>query len=254
MTILDGKTVLITGASRGIGAAAARRFAQDGARVMLASRDSRALTALTEEINTQNGKAEAFSCDVSSWSEVSRLVDLTHAKFGTVDVLINNAGVIDPISRLETSDPQDWRQTVNTNLMGAYHALRAVLPYMIAQRCGTVLNLSSGAATSALEGWSHYCATKAALYALTRCADIECRDLGVRVIGLSPGTVATDMQNKIRLSGINPVSRLSPDAHIPAEWVAKALAHLVGPEGDNWRGQDFSLKSVEGRRLVGLPQ
>lgn len=249
MTDLTGQTVVITGASRGIGAATARHFAGLGARVALLARDGAALAALVGDIGDQ---AMALPCDMGDWAAVAAAVAKTEARFGPIHVLINNAGLIEPIARLADSDPKDWGRVVDVNLKGVYHGLRAVLPGMLAAGAGTVLNLSSGAASSALEGWSHYCATKAAVLALTRCADREYRDQGIRVIGLSPGTVATGMQEQIRASGINPVSRLDPSAHIPADWVARALAYLCGPGGDAHRGTDFSLKTTEGRAEAGL--
>ncbi|MCE8535245.1 SDR family oxidoreductase [Ruegeria pomeroyi] len=249
MTDLTGQTVVITGASRGIGAATARHFAGLGAQVALLARDGAALEALAGDIGNQ---ALALPCDMGDWAAVAAAVAATEARFGPIHVLINNAGLIDPIARLADSDPKDWGRVVDVNLKGVYHGLRAVLPGMLATGGGTVLNLSSGAATSALEGWSHYCATKAAVLALTRCADREYRDQGIRVIGLSPGTVATGMQVQIRASGINPVSRMDPSAHIPADWVAQALAYLCGPGGDAHRGTDFSLKTAEGRAEAGL--
>lgn len=249
MTDLTGQTVVITGASRGIGDATARHFASLGAQVALLARDGAALEALAGEIGAQ---AMALPCNMGDWAAVAVAVAATEARFGPIDVLINNAGLIDPIARLADSDPKDWGRVVDVNLKGVYHGLRAVLPGMLAAGGGTVLNLSSGAATSALEGWSHYCATKAAVLALTRCADREYRDQGIRVIGLSPGTVATGMQAQIRASGINPVSQLDPSAHIPADWVARALAYLCGPGGDRHRGADFSLKTAEGLAEAGL--
>ncbi|MCU9836815.1 SDR family oxidoreductase [Ruegeria sp. WL0004] len=249
MTDLTGQTVVITGASRGIGAATARHFAGLGARVALLARDGAALAALVGDIGDQ---AMALPCDMGDWAAVAAAVAATEARFGPIHVLVNNAGLIDPIARLADSDPKNWDRVVDVNLKGVYHGLRAVLPGMLAAGGGTVLNLSSGAATSALEGWSHYCATKAAVLALTRCADREYRDRGIRVIGLSPGTVATGMQVQIRASGINPVSRLDPSAHIPADWVARALAYLCGLGGDAHRGADFSLKTAEGRAEAGL--
>ena len=174
-------------------------------------------------------------------------------QLGSVDVLVNNAGLIDPIARIADSDPAAWGHVADVNYKGAYHGLRAALPVMLAQGSGTVINISSGAATSALEGWSHYCSTKAAVLSLTRCADRETRAAGIRVIGLSPGTVATDMQGAIRASGINPVSQLDPSLHIPPEWVAQAIGFLCGPGGDAFLGTDFSLKTDEGRALAGLP-
>ena len=244
MEHVEGKTVVITGASKGIGAATARVLAGLGARVVLAARSGDALTALAEETG-----GIAVPCDVSDFAQVQALIE----QAGDVDVLVNNAGLIDPIARIADSDPAAWGQVVDVNVKGVYHGLRAVLPGMIARGSGTVINISSGAATSALEGWSHYCATKAAVLSLNRVADKEVHSTGVRVMGLSPGTVATDMQREIAASGINPVSQLRWDAHIPPDWVGQAIAVLMGPEGDAWCGQDFSLKTDAGRKAAGLP-
>ena len=250
---LRGKTAIITGASRGIGAAAAHHFAGLGAHVVLAARSSGAIEKLAAEIAASGGQAIAVACDVSDWDQVRALIDTANREFGSADILINNAGVIDPIARIADSEPDQWSQVVDINLKGVYYGIRAVLPYMLDQGSGTILNISSGAATGSLEGWSHYCATKAAVLSLTRCTDKEYRDHGIRVMGLSPGTVATDMQVRIKASGINPVSQMDPSAHIPSDWVAQGLAFLCGPGGDAFRGTDFSLKTDEGRKLVGLP-
>ena len=244
MDHVNGKTVVITGASKGIGAATARVLAAQGANVVLAARSADALAQLAKETG-----GLAVPCDVADYAQVEKLVEAA----GDVDVLVNNAGLIDPIARIEDSDPAAWGTIVDVNLKGVYHGIRAVLPGMVARGTGTIINISSGAATGALEGWSHYCATKAAVLSLTRCTDKEVRDQGVRVMGLSPGTVATDMQREIKASGVNPVSQLDWEQHIPPEWVGQAIGVLMGPVGDNWRGTDFSLKTNEGRAAVGLP-
>ena len=244
MEHVKGKTVVITGASKGIGAATARVLASLGAKVVLAARTAKALDALAEQTG-----GSAHPCDVRDFGQVQSLM----AQVGHVDVLVNNDGLIDPIARLADSDPDAWARIVDVNVKGVYHGLRAVLPGMTARGTGTVINISSGAATSALEGWSHYCATKAAVLSLPRVADKEVRAAGVRVIGLSPGTVATDMQRQIAASGINPVSELPWEAHIDADWVGQAIAMLMGPLGDGYCGIDFSLKTDEGRAAVGLP-
>ncbi|MEX0338528.1 MAG: SDR family oxidoreductase [Arenibacterium sp.] len=250
---LQNQTALITGASRGIGAATARHLAELGANVALLARSAGDISEIADDITTKGGKAIAIAADVSDWAAVSGAVSRTKSELGGLDILINNAGVIDPIARISDSDPAAWEQVVQINLMGVYYGLRAALPIMQVQGSGTIINISSGAATGALEGWSHYCATKAAVLSLTRCADKEYRDHGIRVMGLSPGTVATEMQVQIKASGINPVSQLDPSVHIPSDWVARGIAYLCGPGGDAWRGTDFSLKTDEGRAAVGLP-
>jgi 3-oxoacyl-[acyl-carrier protein] reductase len=123
---------------------------------------------------------------------------------------------------------------------------------MLAKGSGTIVNISSGAAVSALEGWSQYCSSKAAALSLTRCSDKEFGEKGVRVVGLSPGTVATKMQVDIKASGINPVSQLDPSVHIPAEWVGETICWLCTPAGDTYRGIDCSLRDEDVRKAVGL--
>ncbi|MEM9392813.1 MAG: SDR family oxidoreductase [Pseudomonadota bacterium] len=248
MTNLTGQSVLITGASQGIGAATARHMAAQGARVALLARNEDALVRLAKETG-----GHAIPCDVSNPRAVSDAVDGLVRSAGRIDVLVNNAGIIDPIARLGDSDPDAWGHVVDVNLKGAYHMMRAVLPEMDTCGAGTIINLSSGAATSALEGWSHYCATKAALLSLTRVVHREYGERGIRVLGLSPGTVATEMQERIKASGINPVSQLAPEDHIAPQDVARAISWLCTPEADKHLGTDFSLKTAQGRSDAGLP-
>ena len=115
-----------------------------------------------------------------------------------------------------------------------------------------VLTVSSGAASYPLEGWSAYCASKAGAAMLLRCLDLESRQDGIRAIGLSPGTVATDMQQVIRASGVNPVSQLDWSAHIPADWPARALVWLATPAADDLVGTEVSLRDEAIRRRIGL--
>lgn len=194
-----------------------------------------------------------MTCDVADWDQAEAAIKIAQDSFGSVDIVLNNAGLIDPIARIEDIDPRAWDQVVDVNVKGAFHILRAAVPGMIERGTGLVINISSGAATNALEGWSHYCATKAALLSLTRTAHKELAPKGVNVVGLSPGTVATDMQRVIKTSGINPVSQLEWEAHIPADWVAQGIAWLTTDAARKFDGGDFSLKTNEGRAAVGLP-
>lgn len=250
MTGMTGKVVLITGASRGIGAAAAREFAARGARVALLARSRDAIAEIAGEIGAES--ALAIPCDISRYWEVRAAVDATTDAFGRLDVLVNNAGVIEPIGHLAGTDPVAWGQAIDTNLKGVYHGMRAAMPTMIDQGGGTILTVSSGAASRPVEGWSQYCAAKAGAAMLSRMADAEGRELGIRSIGLSPGTVATGMQREIRSSGINPISRLDWSEHIPPDWPAKALVWLAGPAGDEWLGREVSLRDEDVRRAIGL--
>ena len=251
---LTQRSALVTGASQGIGAEAAKALAAQGLGVTLLARSETRLQEVADAIRKEGGRALVIAADVADNDAMKAAVDKTVAEFGSLDVLLNNAGLIDPIARLEDSDPDAWSTVVDVNLKGVYYGIRHALPAMKAQGGGTIINISSGAATGALEGWSHYCATKAAVLSLTKCVDKEERDNNIRVIGLSPGTVATGMQVSIKESGINPVSQLDPGVHIPPEWVARAVVYLCGPEADAYRGGDFSLKTDEGRAAVGLPK
>jgi NAD(P)-dependent dehydrogenase (short-subunit alcohol dehydrogenase family) len=246
---MQGKVVAITGASRGIGAAAARVFAAAGAKVALLARSEREIDALAAEIGPA---ALALRCDVADWASVQQAVATVVQRFGRLDVLVNNAGTIDPIARLADVDPAAWGRAVDVNLKGVFHGLRAAIPVMRAQGSGTIITVSSGAARAALEGWSSYCAGKAGALMLTQAAHLEEGPHGIRVLGLSPGTVATEMQVKIKASGINPVSQLDPAVHIPADWPARALLWMCGPEADPWLGTDVMLRDEAVRKAVGL--
>jgi len=250
MTEVTGKTVIITGASRGIGAAAAQVFAKAGANVVLAARSLDQITALAAEISTKGGQAVAVQCDVSDFSAVQAAVDRANREFGGLDILINNAGMVDPIGPMATADPDEWGRTIDINIKGVFNGMRAALPLMGSG--STILTVSSGAAHSALEGWSAYCTSKAGAAMLTKAADTEHRATGIRIMGLSPGTVATDMQVKIRASGINPVSKLDPSAHIPASWAARALLWMCTKAADDFLGQEISLRDEKIRRRIGL--
>lgn len=246
---LKGKTAIITGASRGIGEATARLFAEAGANVALLARSEDAIARIAAEIGAN---AMAIPCDVADWGALSGAVDAVRKRFGGLDVLVNNAGVIDPIARLEDADPAAWSAAFDINLKGVFYGLRAAIPAMKAGGGGVIVNISSGAATGALEGWSHYCSSKAAALSLTRCAAKELEGTAVRVVGLSPGTVATEMQVSIKESGVNPVSKLDWSDHIPPEWPAKAIAWLASEDAREFDGDDVSLRDPEIRRCVGL--
>lgn len=252
MQELQGKTAIITGASKGIGAATARRMGELGINVVLTARSQELIKAIADEINVKGGTALAITCDVADYNQVNSAIAQTIMKFGKIDIVVNNAGLLEPIGHITDVSPDDWGKVIDVNVKGIYNMLHAALPGMVARGEGIIVNISSGAATSALEGWSHYCASKAAALMLTKATHKEYADKGIRVVGLSPGTVATEMQVNIKASGINPVAQLDPSVHIPPEWPAQAICWLATEDAREFDGDDVSLRDEAIRRRCGL--
>ncbi|MCC5986243.1 MAG: SDR family oxidoreductase [Pararhodobacter sp.] len=241
-----GKSVLLTGASRGIGAATARLFTASGAKLGLAGRPSEALEAVAAETG-----AALLPCDVADYRQVEGAVAAMTKRFGGLDVLINNAGSIHPIAPVAEAHPGDWARQIAVNLNGVFHGMRAAMPVMLAAGRGTIITVGSGAAYNPLEGWSGYCASKAGALMLTRNAHLEA-GRALRILSLSPGTVATDMQAAIKASGVNPVSQLDWSVHVPPEWPARALLWMCSNEADAFRGGEVSLREPDIRARLGL--
>ncbi|KUP95022.1 SDR family oxidoreductase [Tritonibacter horizontis] len=248
MNVAD-KTVVISGASRGIGADTARVFAAAGANVALLARSAEALKDLAAEIGE---KALVLACDVSDYAAVEAAFDAARKRFGSLDVLICNAGLIDPIARLQDASPAAWRQLIDVNITGVFNMMHAGLPHLKAAGGGSVLTIGSGASQRPLEGWSAYCTSKAGAAMLTEALHLEEGDNGIRVMGLSPGTVATQMQRDIKASGLNPVSKLAWEDHIPADWPARTLLWMCSADADAFVGTEISLRDETIRKRVGL--
>lgn len=252
MAALLGKVVIVTGASRGIGAAAAEALAAAGAAVMLTARDGKLAAEVAAGIAAAGGKAASLACDVADYAAVESLVAATTKRFGRPDILINNAGVIEPIATIAHSDPVAWAKNIQINLVGAFNAVRAVLPRMIAAGGGTIVNVSSGAALRPLEGWSAYCSGKAGMAMLTQAIKLEEGPNGIRVFGFQPGTTDTDMQVLIRASGMNAISQIPRTNLTPVAQPAAAIAYLCTPAADDLVGAEFSLRDEAFRKRIGL--
>lgn len=243
------KVVLITGASRGIGEAAAYEFAKKGAKIVLAARNIAEIERIGAEIGSS---AIAVQCDVAKFSDVEQAVARALEAFGRLDVFIGNAGVIAPMAPLAEADPEAFGQTIDINTKGVFHGMRAAIPVMVAQGGGTIITISSGAAYNAYPAWSAYCTSKAGALMLTKAAHGEYASKSIRALGLSPGTVATQMQRDIKASGLGPVSKLEWSDHIPPEWPARTLVWMCGAEADDFLGQDVMLRDEAIRKKVGL--
>ena len=249
---LDGKVAVVTGASRGIGAAVARAFSNAGAAVALAARDGSALDRLADEITGAGGNAIAWPTDVSDADAVARLIDRTVAQFGRVDVACNNAagGGHRPTPLAEVSlDAFD--SAVAVNLRGIFVAMRYEIPAMLASGGGAIVNMSSTAGSQAVAGLVAYVATKHGLEGLTKVAALDYAAAGIRVNAIAPGPILTDNLKRAgadaqaMAAAAMPLRRLGQPDEVAAAavWLASdAAAFVTG-----------TTLTIDGGKLAGTP-
>jgi len=199
---LHGKVAVVTGASSGIGAATARVLAGAGAAVMLAARREDRLEDLVAEIVSAGGRAAARRTDVSVRSDVDALVESTLELFGRVDILVNNAGIM-PLSPLKEVRVEEWERMVDVNVKGVLYGVGAVLPTMLEQGSGHIVNVGSVAGRRPFPGGSVYAATKFAVRALSWGIHLELgAEHGIRVTDIQPGMVETELTDHIADDGL----------------------------------------------------
>lgn len=190
------KTAIVTGGGRGIGRETAITLAKLGVNVVVCSRTENDINSVVYEVKNIGNQADVIGvkCDVSIASQVISAVKLAVDKFGweTIDVLVNNAGVVFNKKLIETSE-KEWDQTINTNLKGAYLFTKAVLPFMIKMRSGTIVNVNSGAGRTGFSNLTSYCASKFGLFGLTESVALEVNTYNLRVMTILLGRVATQM-------------------------------------------------------------
>jgi NAD(P)-dependent dehydrogenase (short-subunit alcohol dehydrogenase family) len=238
-----GKTALVTGASRGIGAAVALALAQRGIAPALAVRKPEAAHDVASAVRKLGVPCLVLRCDVASADDVRQAVGAMLDSWGRLDAVINNAGQIEPIGHVDHTEPAAWAKAIQVNLLGAYHVIHAALPSLLRAK-GAVVNVSTGAAHAPREGWSAYCSSKAALAMLTRCVAHEYGAAGVAAYGLQPGLVDTDMQVRIRGSGMNEISKVPQDKLAPPERSAGVIAWLADQRPTDLLGQDLTLDAA----------
>jgi NAD(P)-dependent dehydrogenase (short-subunit alcohol dehydrogenase family) len=195
---VSSPTVVVTGASRGLGAATARLVAQLGANVILMARSQDKLETVVHEIEDEGGLALAVPGNVSRAEDCQRVIQRATERFGGIDGLVNNAGILEPVGPIAEAEAKAWRENWAVNVLGPVLMCQAALPHLRARK-GRVVNVSSGAAVNAIEGWGAYCLSKAALNHLTRMLAAE--EPEVTAISLRPGVVDTEMQEAIRRQG-----------------------------------------------------
>ncbi|MGH9469564.1 MAG: 3-oxoacyl-[acyl-carrier-protein] reductase [Terriglobia bacterium] len=216
---LEGKVALITGASQGIGRACGLVFAEAGARVALGARNVEKLGEAAAEIEAAGGKALAVRLDVAEAGAAKSAVEQAVQTWGRIDILVNNAGITRD-NLLMRMRPEDWELVLKTNLDGAYHCIRAVLPHMVRQRYGRIINIASVVAQAGNAGQANYIASKAGLIGLTKAVAAEVASRSITVNAVSPGFVDTAMTQKLpdevkqKILGMIPLGRVGTDREI----------------------------------------
>lgn len=231
-------TIIVFGASRGLGEAIALDLARSGLAVASVCRKLGDAESIAQRINSLGGRALALTADVTDFGAIANVARKAAEWQGGLAGIVNNAGSIQPIAPLADTDPTQWGQLISINLVGAYHCVRASLPHLDAG--GVVVNISSGAASHAMEGWSAYCASKAGLAMLTQSISHEHPTL--RTYGFRPGVVDTEMQGEIRASGINRVSKLRRDELLAPSIPAAGVTWLVRHAPPDLSGQEVDIR------------
>ncbi|MEM3186327.1 MAG: SDR family oxidoreductase [Conexivisphaerales archaeon] len=198
---LRDKVAIVTGAGVGIGRTIALKFAKEGAKLAINSRTRTTLEDTAKKIEDLGGEVLARTMDVSVPEEVEQFVQDTYKEFGRVDVLVNNAGILGPIGPAAENDVASWIYTIHVNLIGTFLCCRKVLPIMIRQRRGKIINMSGGGATSPYPRFSAYATSKAGVVGLTQTLAEEVKDYNIQVNAIAPGLTDTRMQDEILAAG-----------------------------------------------------
>jgi NADP-dependent 3-hydroxy acid dehydrogenase YdfG len=229
---IQGKVVVITGASSGLGEATARLLCAQGATVVLGARREDRLRTLVDELNKSGGKAVALTTDVTQREQVQKLVDTAVQKFGRIDVIINNAGLM-PQSLLERLQVDEWDRMIDVNIKGVLYGIAAALPYMKQQKSGQVINVSSVAGHKVGPGGAVYSATKHAVRVISEGFRQEVKPYNIRTTVISPGAVATELPNTITDPNVLPrIQKLYAEVAIPADSFARAVVFAMSQPED----------------------
>ncbi|MFH8788177.1 SDR family NAD(P)-dependent oxidoreductase [Streptomyces roseoverticillatus] len=241
-----GKTVLVTGGGTGIGQAIALAFAREGARVVVAGRREEPLKETVSYVEAEGGEAVAVTADVTRSEDVRALVEQTVARFGSLDVAVNNVGLAVPPAKVADVPEEDWDRIVETNLKGVWLSMKHEIGHMRAHGGGAIVNIASNVGAHRRKpGFGAYTATKAAVSALTRNAALDHIGEGVRINSVSPGPVETPMSSRPGESSLDKAERMRREvpagrAGTPDE-IAAAVLHLASDEAGYTVGADLVL-------------
>lgn len=242
---LNDKVAIITGAASGIGRATALLFAREGAALSISDIDMEGLEKVAAELHGGGTRVLASRADISNREEVDEMVEKTLAEFGRVDILVNNAGHVYFKGRyFYKMDPEEWEPHINVTLKGTLYVSRAVVPHMIEQRSGRIVNISSASGKYPMPGFSLYGAVKAGIAAFSRCLAAEVAPYGILVNCISPGSIKTKV-TKIMTMPRGEAEKLFAQVALgrmggPAD-VANMVLYLASDDGRYITGQNYSI-------------
>jgi 3-oxoacyl-[acyl-carrier protein] reductase len=239
---LQDKVAIVTGAGRGIGKAIAKTLAEEGANVVVNySRSGAAAEQVVSEIRAAGGDAIAVQADVADAAQVDALVAATRERFGRVDILVNNAGITRDRLLLRMT-AEDWDAVVNTNLKGAFLCAKAVVPLMLKQKGGAIVNVGSVVGKAGGAGQVNYSASKAGLIGLTKSLARELGSRSVRVNAVAPGFIETEMTEALKPEYREAILKQIPLGRFgAAEDVARAVAFLCSPDAAYIQGEVITI-------------
>jgi len=233
--VLEGKVALITGASQGLGRALALAFAREGARVVVNARSEESVRPIAGEVEEAGGEGLAVAADVSKDSDVKRLVDETVERFGRIDVLVNNAGLLGPRVAIADYPEDEWRRVIDANLTGPFLVSRAAIPHL--SEGASIINLVSGVSVEGRAEWGAYSVSKFGLEGLNQILAAELAERGVRVNAVDPGGMRTDMR-AAAYPEEDPQTRITPEENT-AVFVYLASDESQGVTGERFKAQEF---------------
>jgi NAD(P)-dependent dehydrogenase (short-subunit alcohol dehydrogenase family) len=248
----EGKVVVITGASGGIGRATARLFAKYQANLTLVDYNKEALAILPDELSLREGKYLAIHADVSKEHQVQDFVRQTIETFGRIDVLFNNAGIAPPDAPIEEILEEDFNRVMEVNIKGVYLGMKHVVPMMKKQKSGSIINTSSVAGLKVHPNMSSYAASKHAVIGMTKTVALECAHYGVRVNAICPGPINTSMiqafETTMKITHLNPVEKKRfLETHLPMgrygepEEIAEVVTFLASDKASYMTGGIYTI-------------
>ena len=233
--MLEGKVALVTGASQGLGRALALAYVKEGASLVLNSRSEQGVRLVAQEAENLGAEVLALAADVSEGADVEEMVDAAVERFGRVDVLVNNAGLLGPRVVIEEYPEGDWRRVIDANLTGPYLVSKAVIPRM--REGGSIINVVSGVSVEGRAEWGAYSVSKFGVEGLTQILAAELEGRGIRVNAVDPGGMRTEMR-AAAYPEEDPTTRITPEENT-AVFLYLASDESKGVTGERFKAQEF---------------